>query len=77
MILQNMCIYFHLDIGYCIFADSSADCLAPVPDGQCSMADLKPKGPPASAGPLLGGRAASLTHLSLMYSTGLAIRFKL
>ena len=28
-----------------VFADCSADCLASVPDGQCSVADLKPKAP--------------------------------
>ena len=33
------------------------------------MADSRPKGPPASAGPPLGGGAATLIPLSPMYST--------
>ena len=41
-----------------------------VPDGQCSMADLKPKGPIGSVGPPSGGQAISLTPLFPLYSTG-------
>ena len=49
----------------------SADCLASVPGGQCSLADLKAKRPLVSARPPSGGRAATLTSLSPLYSTGL------
>ena len=57
-------------MGFTFFADYSAGCLASVPDGRLLHDRLEVEWPPVSAGPLSGGRAASLTALSPMYSTG-------
>ena len=55
----------------------SADCLASVPDGQCSIADLRPKDPQFRLGHLQVGK---LHHWHIYYSCialDLAVQFKL
>ena len=60
-----------------ILAECSAGCLASVLDGQCSMADLKPKGPQIRLGHLRVGELQHWHFCHLFLALDLAVQFKL